>query len=511
MNVLNVIEQETVLALLRRGWSFRRVARETGVHRETVGRLWRECLGPPKPAKVPTGSESGGTASKPAKMLTGACAAYRLVIGEWMELGWTARKIHQTLVREHGFERGYDQVKRYVRKLGRVSVLPFRRMESGPGEESQLDFGKGCAVLGPDGRKRWPWIARIVLSCSRRAYSEAIWRLDTASVLGATERAFIHFGGSPAKLVLDNFKAAIAHAEWSEAVLTPRMAEFGRHYSLAVLACTPRRPEHKGKIESGIHYVKLALRGEAFGSLEALNVFLEEWERTVADLRIHGTTKEQVLGRYERLERAALRPLPAERFPLFQEGRRRVQTDAYVEVAKAYYSVPAEYVGREVWARWDGRMVRVFDERFDPVAVHLRGEVGSFVTTGAHIDPRKRSRRELGPGALLAALALLGPRTMKWGEGVLAARGLEGERALIGVGELGRQYGAAVLEAGAERAAREGRWHLPELRDCCRQLALQRRDGLVLTQRHPLIRDLQDYAGLAPFPHEHQSPQTTSA
>jgi transposase len=511
MNVLNVIEQETVLALLRRGWSFRRVARETGVHRETVARLWRECLGPPKPAKTPTGSESEGAEAKPAKMPTGACAAYRAPISEWMELGWTARKIHQVLIQEHGFERGYDQVKRYVRRLGRTTVLPFRRMESGPGEEAQLDFGKGCPVIGSEGTRRWPWIVRIVLSCSRRAYSEAIWRLDTTSVLAVTERAWMHFGGSPAKLVIDNFKAAVAHAEWSEAILTPRMAEFGRHYSLAVLACAPRRPEHKGKVEAGIHYVQMALRGEAFPSIEAMNLFLAQWESTVADVRIHGTTKEQVLGRFERLERPALRPLPAESFPLFQEGRRSVQADAYVEVAKAYYSVPPEYVGREVWVRWDDRMVRVFDERFQAVTVHLRGEQGSFTTTANHIDPRKRSRRELGREALLAALTLIGPRTVNWGEGVLAARGLEGERALIGVAQIGRQYGALVLEVGAERATSAGQWHLPQLRDQCRQLALQHRDGVVLTQRHPLIRDLQDYAGLAPFPHEPQSAQTTSA
>lgn len=511
MNVLNVIEQETVLALLRRGWSFRRVARETGVHRETVARLWRECLGPPKPAKTPTGCESAGLEAKPAKMPTGACAAFGEQIREWTELGWTARKVHQVLVSEHGFERGYDQVKRFIREQCRGGTLPFRRMEAGPGEEAQLDFGKGCPVLGTDGRRRWPWIVRIVLSCSRRAYSEAVWRLDTTSVLLAVERAWIHFGGSAAKLVIDNFKAAVAHAEWNEAVLTPRMAEFGRHYQMAVLACPPRRPELKGKVEAGVKYVKLALRGEAFASLEALNAFLLHWEKTVADVRIHGTTKEQVLQRFERLERAALRPLPAERFPLFQEGKRRVQADAYVEVDKAYYSVPPEYVGRELWVRWDDRMVRIFDERFSAVVVHAKGEDGSFTASGVHIDPRKRSRRELGREALLGALALIGPQTVRWGEGVLTARGLAGERALVGVSEMSRQYGARVVEVGAELAAAAGHWHLPELRDHCRQIALQRRDGLQLTQEHPLIRSLDHYAQVAPFPHEPQSAETTSA
>ena len=84
-------------------------------------------------------------------------------------------------------------------------------------------------------------------------------------------------------------------------------------------------------------------------------------KRTVADTRIHGTTKQQVGKLFAEVERAALLPLPPERFPCFHEAQRKVNRDGHVEVAKAYYSAPPEYLGRTVWVRWDARLVRIFN------------------------------------------------------------------------------------------------------------------------------------------------------
>src|SRR5205807_1644755 len=115
----------------------------------------------------------------------------------------------------------------------------------------------------------------------------------------------------------------------------------------------PYTPRHKGKVERGVDYVQEnALKGRRFTSLEEQNRFLREWEQTVADTRIHGTTRQQVGRLFREVERAALGRLPADRFPCFREGRRKVQRDGHVEVDKAYYSVPPEYLGRPVWVRW---------------------------------------------------------------------------------------------------------------------------------------------------------------
>ena len=87
-------------------------------------------------------------------------------------------------------------------------------METEPGEEAQVDFGSGALVRMADGKIRRPWIFRIVLSYSRKAYSEAVWQQSTESFIQCLENAFRHFGGVPKRLVIDNLKAAVARADW---------------------------------------------------------------------------------------------------------------------------------------------------------------------------------------------------------------------------------------------------------------------------------------------------------
>jgi hypothetical protein len=83
----------------------------------------------------------------------------------------------------------------------------------------------------------------------------------------------------------------------------------------------------------------------------------------VADTRIHGTTRQQVGKIFEEVERPKLQPLPASLFPVFEEAPRTVARDGYIELQRAYYSVPPEYVGGKVWARWESRLVRIFNQR----------------------------------------------------------------------------------------------------------------------------------------------------
>lgn len=117
------------------------------------------------------------------------------------------------------------------------------------------------------------------------------------------------------------------------------------------MPCRPSKPQHKGKVERGVAYVRTnALKGRRFKALAAENLFLQQWERTVADKRIHGTTRKQVVVAFEE-ERLYLQPLPESLFPCYQEARRNVHRDSYVEVARAFYEVPAELIGHQVWVR----------------------------------------------------------------------------------------------------------------------------------------------------------------
>jgi len=124
-----------------------------------------------------------------------------------------------------------------------------------------------------------------------------------------------------------------------------------------------------------------ALKGKAFQSLSEQNDHLLHWETTVADTRIHGTTRKQVLQLFREAERPVLQVLPLERFPCFQEGQRKASRDGHVSVDKSYYSVPPEYLGRTLWVRWDSRLVRVLNDRLEVICTHATQAQGRYTTT----------------------------------------------------------------------------------------------------------------------------------
>ena len=246
-----------------------------------------------KPAThLPTGSESEPN-NKSAGLARAAslgsagpqshCEPYREIILAKVQEDLSAKRIWQDLG-ESGATVGYDSVRRFIQRLGRVRSLPFRRMECGPGEEAQVDFGSGAPVIRPDGKRRRTHVFRIVLSHSRKAYSEATFTQTTEDFFRCLENAFAHFGGVPQTLVIDNLKAAVAHPDWFDPELTPKVQAFCRHYGTVILPTKPYMPRHKGKVESGVKYVKNnGLKAKKFTSLEEENRCLADWERTVAD------------------------------------------------------------------------------------------------------------------------------------------------------------------------------------------------------------------------------------
>lgn len=372
----------------------------------------------------------------------------------------------------------------------------MRRMECPPGEEAQVDFGTGAPLVGPNGKRRKTHVFRIVLSHSRKAYSEATHRQTTEDFIRCLENAFRYFGGCPAVLVIDNLRAAVKHPDWFDPELVPKLQAFCRHYGVVVLPTRPYTPRHKGKVESGVKYVQNnALKARTFPSLEKQNEHLAHWESTVADTRIHGTIRRQVGKLFHEVERPALRPLPLERFPCFQEAPRKVSRDGHVEVAKAYYSVPPEYLGRTVWARWDARLVRIFNRRFEQLAVHLRQEPGRFSTHPQHLAPEKISGLERGAEYLLTKIRAIGPHAHQWAQAMLHARGIEGTRVLQGLISLTRRHPSEALEKACKTALSHGAFHLRTLRQLIGRQA-DRQMPLPFLDAHPIIRPLDDYAAV---------------
>ena len=527
MNQLKMDIQQTISTLSRGGWSQRRIARELGIDRETVARYRRLArqVAEPKPAISPAGSELteglnpaivppgsevatapshlpaeppnpaiSPAGSKPGRV--SHCEPFESVIQAGLDAGLSAQRIYQDLMSEQQFAGSYDSVKRFVRQLGQAHPLPFRRMESEPGQEAQVDFGQGAWVV-EDGRRRRPHVLRVVLSHSRKGYTEVFWRQTTENFIRGVESAFRHFGGVTRTLVIDNLRAAVKKVDWFEPELNPKVVSFCEHYGTVILPTKPAMPRHKGKVEAGVKYVQdNGLAGKQFDGLGAQNVHLAHWEETVADTRIHGTTRQQVRTHFLTIEKPKLLPLPAGLFPVFSEAPRKIHRDGYAEVAKAYYSVPPEYVRRKVWARWDAKMVRLFNERMVPIAVHVRQEPGKFKTDPAHIHDHKRTLIERGAEWILDHCRLLGPGAGTWAEELYRQRGPQSLRVLQGLLALAQKHPIPQLNQACQLALTHDAWHLRDLRALLARPVAQEQFAFIET--HPLIRDLQAYDNLVP-------------
>jgi transposase len=519
-NKITVEQHEAIRSLTALGWGIRRIARELNVSRNTVRNHVR-ALGQPEskaaageistpPLLSPPGldvqtdplSTSGPApgiepaGSPPIAGNTGRkslCLDHAALILTKVEANLTAQRIYQDLKVESSFTGSYQSVKRYVHTLRAGDPKLVHRIEVQPAEEVQVDFGTGPSWLGPEGKNIKTWIFRVVLSHSRKAYCEAVLRQHTEVFIRCLENAFREFGGTAMTVNLDNLKAAVLKADWCDPQLNPKLVDFARHYGTTILPCIPRTPEHKGKVENSVAYVKEnALAGRKFESLAAVNLFLAHWEKTVADVRIHGTTKRQVAELF-RLEKPFLLPLPASLFPFFQEGPRLVHRDAHVEVEKSYYHVPPEYLRREVWVRYDGREVRIFtrlkDGSLKQIQVHRRLEPGRF--TNARGIGGGQGSLQANMDYWLGRACNLGTSCEQWARAVAQNRGIGGMRTLMGLVSLTERHSFLAVNSACQRASARGTWRLRDVKALLEAREIQTQ--ITFEEHHPLIRNLSEY------------------
>jgi len=505
-NHLSVSKSNAIKKLHHQGQSQREIAAALNVDRKTVRRhLASQELGDQvgeqaKGTTAPTGSgrsQDGQTethaAGRSVAKSASQCDPYREAIEAKLEQGLHAQRIFQDLQLEHDFSGSYWSVRRFVKKLRVEKPTAFRRIEVKAGWEAQVDFGTGSPIVAKDGKRRRTHVLRVVLSYSRKGYAEVVFRQTTDDFLTALENAFWHFGGVPKTVVIDNLRAAVKNPDWYDPELVPKLSAFERHDGITILPTKPYTPRHKGKVERGVDYVQEnALRGRSFKSLSEQNDFLAHWESNVADVRIHGTTRKQVGAHFEASEKNELQALPAERFANFTEARRKVHRDGHVSIDRAYYSAPPEYVGREVWARWDARTVRLLDNDLNTIVLFPRSEPGVFNTRPQHIASEKVNAVERGSSHLLKKVAFLGDHTTRWSQAMLKSRGIAGTRVLQGLLALTRTYRTDQIEQACEIAWRHGDFQLRTLRRL-----IQRRGSvqelMPFLEDHELIRPLADY------------------
>ena len=514
-NYLKVKKQQHVIALLELSWSYRRIEGETGVRRETVSRYDR--LRRLKAAKVFPGSEAvetppnrdfpepadsnpakvfPGSAPKAAKVFPGsesacrsAATAYHDVISGKLDTRLSIQRIWQDLVEDYGYGHSYESVKRYVRGLRRTGRV-VGVCHSDPGEEGQVDFFRGAPTLHPDtGQWRRPWVFRLTLCCSRHGYEEAVWDQKLETFLRLHERAFRDLGGVPLVIRHDNLKAGVVRACLFDPDVNVIYAAFAEHWGFTALPTRPRNPKENGKQERSGGYVKgNALKGRRFDSLTEQNAHLRRWNRTIARLRIHGTTRKQVWTHFVDVEQPALQALAADCFALFHSGTRVVHPDGHVEVKGSFYPVPPHLLGHAVRVRWDDRLVRVYSH--DTLqATHVRVPAGQYARIGD--EKTINSTQQAYMRKLLGRCERVGAELHAWAAEAINERGVRAIRLIQGAVRLTRKHPREAVCRGARLALE---YRLFRYKDLCRLVErAPPQQQLDLISDHPSIRPLDDY------------------
>jgi len=516
-NCLKMMKRQQVLALLELGWTYRRIEAETGVRRETVSRYDR--LRRANAAKVFPGSEADGavpdagdpavSAANPAKVFAGSdpnaakvfsgsalparsvAAPYHSAIEEKLTVGLSYQRIWQDLVEEYGYGGSYESIKRYARTLARPRPA-VGIYHSAPGEEGQVDFFRGAPTFREEaGEWQRPWVFRLTLAHSRHGYEEAVWDQKVETFLRLHEHAFRDLGGVPRIIRLDNLKAAVVRACLYDPDLNDAYAAFARYWGFTSLPIRPRTPRENGKEERSGGYVKdNALKGRRFESLDEQNAYLRRWNRTIARLRIHGTTRRQVWSHFLEVEQPALQPLATEPFPFFESGTRIVHPDGHVEVRGAFYPVPLAYLNQTVRVRWDGHLVRIMmGEQL--VAVHPRIPPGKFAPRPGASAHETSSTQRAFEEQLLGRCERVGPALRGWAEEAITARGVRAYRLIQGVLRLTREHPRERLLRAAVQASRHQLFRYRELKRLTE--AAPTLEPRVLIQEHEDIRPLATY------------------
>lgn len=414
------MEVRKILTHLRAGESNRRIAKDVGMDRRTVGRVrsWAEAEGLlegelPEMAELQA-RKSTLYADDGTPQNRSSVARYRALVIRLHREGVESAAIWERL-KERGFDGSYSAVWRYIQKLDPSQPDVTVRVETEPGAEVQVDFGYAGKLIEPKTSKlRKSWAFVMTLSWSRHQYVEFVFDQKVATWLRCHVNAFAYLGGVPKRVVIDNLKAGITRACWEDPQVQHAYGECAEHYGFLIAPCRPATPQHKGKVEQGgVHYVKRNfLGGRKPTTLAQANRDVLVWCETTAGLRTHGTTKEQPLQRFLDTERSRLQPLPEAPYDLAIWKVVKLHRDCHVVFDNAYYSAPHRLVGQQLRVRGGIQSVRIFTLDYQLIASHERAtQPGQRFTHPGHLPPELLDGLFMDREACRTAAQDIGPAT----------------------------------------------------------------------------------------------------
>jgi transposase len=372
--VLRGRDVDEVIELKRQGLSVRKISHLTGYDRKTI----RRYLAAPEARPVYGPRRSALSMLEPFK----GYLTERLRAGVWNAV------VLLREVRERGYQGSYTILKDWLHPLRKqAACLAVQRFETPPGKQAQVDWGH-LGSLSQDGRECKLWGFTITSGYSRRMFASAAVDQKLGTLLRMHEAAFFEWGAVPDEILYDRMKTVWTGVDdRGEIIWNAIFLDFARYWGFTPRLCRPYRAQTKGKVESGVKYVRrnfiCGLQGREPGSLADLNVQLRWWTSEVANQRVHGTTHEQVIVRWP-ADRAAMHAVKSRPpYPYTDDEQRKVARDAYVSWNGSRYSVPWQYAGKEVWVRDHGPAVEIHYST-ERIAVHAASARRHQVITLTH-------------------------------------------------------------------------------------------------------------------------------
>lgn len=393
-------------------------------------------------------------ARPPATSSVSPLTQYHDAIQRWVDQNIQQTTILSLLRRQYGYEGSYSSVRRYVARLRPAATRATVRLEFDPGDAAQVDFGQGPKLVDPvTGEERPTWIFVMTLCWSRHQYAEIVWDQKSPTWLACHQRAFRFFGGVPRRVVLNNAKCAITRACRRDPEIQRAYYELAEAFDFRLDVCPPRRPELKGRVESGVKYIKRSfLPGRTFRDKDDANRQLEAWLLGEAGQRIHGTTRQRPLDRFAETEQPLLQTLPERAWEPAEWKRLKLARDCHVRFDDAYYSAPWSLVGETLQVKATATMVQIY-RGHELVATHTRCEsAGEKRTVFDHMPPNAQAYLRQTPEWCRERAEAIGPTCRALVDQLLADRVVERLDAARGVVDLAKQYSSARVESACRRA-----------------------------------------------------------
>lgn len=370
--------------------------------------------------------------------------------------GLRLSKVHALLHRQ-GIAVSYSSLHRYVVKqcgFHDRRRLTVRVAEVAPGELAEVDFGKLGLVPEPaTEHRRLAHALLVTLVHSRHQYVHVTFSQRLGDLISGLEDAWAFFAGVPARVVLDNLKAAITRADRYDPIFQRTFDEYARYRGFVIDAAVVRHATGKPHVERNVQYVRENFfRGETWLDLAHVQRAALRWCTEVAGQRIHGTTRQRPLVVFETAERPALQPLVRARFDPPEWAECTVHGDHHIQFRQALYSVPTRHIGKTLWVRGDRALVRIYWQG-EVLKTYPRQPPGGRWTDYADYPEELAPYAMRDPDRMIREAHRQGPATGRFMERLLVGpfpwAHLRQAQKLL---RLGNKYGRARVEAGCQRA-----------------------------------------------------------